>query len=115
MKKLALHKVVTLVAAVALGSACIANDALARGGGGGYGGGHGGGGFGGSGYGDGHGGGHIGGYPGYYDGGGGEYVAPAYGYNDYGYWPYGNNPVSPLEVPPDPDGTCGWPCGGDQE
>ena len=38
-----------------------------------------------------------------------------YGYNDYGYWPYGNYPVSPLEVPPDPDGNCGWPCGGDQE
>ena len=55
MKKLALRKVVTFVAAVALGSACIANDAVARGGGGGYGGGHGGGGFGGGGYGDGHG------------------------------------------------------------
>jgi hypothetical protein len=38
-----------------------------------------------------------------------------YGYNDYGYWRYGNYPVSPLEVPPDPDGNCGWPCGGDQE
>jgi hypothetical protein len=35
MKKLALHKVVTLVAALAIGSASIANDALARGGGGG--------------------------------------------------------------------------------
>ena len=53
MKKLALQKVVTLVAALALGSACIPNDALARGGGGsgfsgGGGGGTGGGGFGGA-------------------------------------------------------------------
>ena len=35
MKKLALHKVVTLVAALAIGSTSIASDALARGGGGG--------------------------------------------------------------------------------
>jgi hypothetical protein len=68
MNKLALHKVVTLVSALALGSACIANDALARGGGGGGGGmggggGHGGGGFSGGGYGGGglRGGGHMGG------------------------------------------------------
>ena len=33
MKKLVLQKVVTLVVALALGSACIANDAFARGGG----------------------------------------------------------------------------------
>jgi uncharacterized membrane protein len=63
MRKLTWHKVVTLVAAIALGSACIANDALARGGGGGYGGGH------------------LAGYPGYYGGSGpdfGEYVEPGY-------------------------------------
>jgi hypothetical protein len=43
MEKLVSQKVVTLVATLALGSACIANDALARGGGGGGGGGLGGG------------------------------------------------------------------------
>jgi hypothetical protein len=37
-KKLALHKVMTLIAALAIGSASIASDALARGGGGGGGG-----------------------------------------------------------------------------
>jgi uncharacterized membrane protein len=42
MTKLALQKVVTLVTALALGSACIANVALARDGGGGLGGGSGG-------------------------------------------------------------------------
>jgi hypothetical protein len=80
MKKLALHKVVTLVAAVVLGSAGIANDAFARGGG------YGGGGYGGHGYGGGqlggypgYYGGQLGGYPGYYDGSGqdfGAYVEP---------------------------------------
>jgi hypothetical protein len=60
MKKLALQKVVTLVAALALGSACIPNDALARGGGGSGFSGGGGGGTGGGGF----GGGHMGGFPG---------------------------------------------------
>ena len=54
MKKLVLQKVVTLVAALALGSACIPNDALARGGGGGGFSGGGGGGTGGGGFGGGH-------------------------------------------------------------
>jgi hypothetical protein len=63
MKTLALHKIVTLVAALALASACISSDAFARGGGGGGGMGGGGGGHGGGGFGGGHigGGGHMGG------------------------------------------------------
>ena len=64
MKTFRLHKVATLVAALALASAGIAGDALARGGGGGGfsgGGGGGGGGFGGGGLG---GGGHAGGFGG---------------------------------------------------
>jgi|SRR6185312_10595575 len=61
MKKLTWPKIVTLVAAMALGSACVANDALAHG--------------------DGYGWGQLGGYPGYYDGSGqdfGAYVEPPY-------------------------------------
>jgi hypothetical protein len=60
MKKLMPHKIALVVAAIAVGSAGISADALARGGGGGGGGGHGGGGFGGGGHiGGGFGGGHI--------------------------------------------------------
>jgi hypothetical protein len=75
MKKLAWPKVVTFVAAMALGSACIANDALARGGGGGYGR-------------AGYGWAQLGGYPGYYDASGqdfGAYFEPP----DSGYYAEG--------------------------
>jgi hypothetical protein len=78
MKKFALHKTVMLVAALAIGSAGIAGDALARGGGGGGGGGFGGGGFGGGGHGGGFGGGgggHGGGF------GGGHFAGGGYGGN----------------------------------
>jgi hypothetical protein len=69
MKNSRLHKVVTLVAALALASTAIAGDAFARGGGGGGGGG---GGFsGGGGGGMGGGGGHGGGFSGGGSGGGG--------------------------------------------
>ena len=90
MKKFALHKTLMLIAALAIGSAGIAGDALARGGGGGGGGG---GGF------SGHGMGHMGG--GGFAGGdfhGGRFghdgfdhgrrfarVGPFLGYDDYGY------------------------------
>jgi hypothetical protein len=94
MKKLALHKIVVLIAALAVGSASIAGDALARGGGGGGGGGFGGGGGGGFGGGGGHGGdgfggggpggGGFGGHPGGLGGGhmggfGGGHFAGGYG------------------------------------
>jgi hypothetical protein len=66
MKRTALHKITILAAAIALGSASMATEALARGGGGGFGGGHfGGGGFGGAHFGAGGlGGGHFGGFGG---------------------------------------------------
>ena len=110
MKKFALHKTLMLIAALAIGSAGIAGDALARGGGGGGGGG---GGFGGGG--GGMGGGSVGGHAGGGFGGhgmghmggggfaGGDFhggrfghdgfdhgrrfarVGPFLGYDDYGY------------------------------
>jgi hypothetical protein len=95
MKNFRLHKVVTLVAALALASTAIAGDALARGGGGGGGGGggfsgggggsmgggggHGGGGFGGDGLGGGFAGGGFGGHGVGHMGGGGFAGGPARG------------------------------------
>ena len=82
MKKFALHKTVMLVAALAIGSAGIAGDALARGGGGGGFGGHAGG-FGGGHFAGGYGG-NMGHFSGPRFGGGytGNHVNQ-YGHNDF--------------------------------
>ena len=103
MKKFALHKTLMLIAALAIGSAGIAGDALARGGGGGGGGGGGlgggsvggpaGGGFGGHGMGHMGGGGFAGGdfhggrfgHDGFDHGRRFARVGPFLGYDDYGY------------------------------
>jgi hypothetical protein len=81
MKNIRLHKVVTLVAALALASTAIAGDAFARGGGGG--GGFSGGGGGGMGGGGGHGGGFGGGFGG--GGLGGGHVGGGFGGHGMGH------------------------------
>jgi hypothetical protein len=82
MKKFLLHRIAIIVAAIAVGSAGIVTDALARGGGGGHGGGLGGahfGGMGGGHFGGAMGGGHLGRIGGEHFGGGAE--RQRYGYH----------------------------------